>query len=638
MMKNKIATLILFVFSYPLIAQTLITAELGSISRTVPLIGLNTNAHHTTATYTVQSFLDSTAYLAPAILRYPGGSTANYWDWQTGWFMSGITLPPGLGNLPQIDVSTSKFKLALDAVECKGLFVMNLQNSNISYQMQWLRHIDSLNIPLNFLEIGNEHNLSMDSLSSSYYSSQSKIWCDSIKSEFPNSKICLVGGAPPNRADWHDSIFAYSPDFDALAFHVYLGAGNSDSVFYAARALAEPFRVLENRFNLAGFNDIPDSIEVWVTEFNLWEQGNSGPEQFATTWVHALFVTAMNHIFMKNPKITMLINHNLTNIKHFAAIDVTDHHLMANGAAVKLFSEISRGLDSAIIISFNPDPQITINSTSYSKLIGWKFKSETEVNGLICNLSSDTFYVSLADAGFFTEINYDQYSADTMLIVNSLSSLNKISGTSSDSILIYPYSITQLRSTNEPLLVELSLFFADVKENIVSLRWRTETELHNYGFEIERKRKEEPVWSLIGFVPGNGNKYSVIEYSYRDEITGGSGLYQYRLKQIDSGGSYKYYDEMEVEIYSPAKFELLQNYPNPFNPQTNFGFRISNLEFVTLKVYDVLGKEIAELINKEMQPGFYEINWDAASLASGVYFYHLKTKTNSALKKMILIR
>ena len=318
------------------IAQTSIQAQLSEFSREVPLIGFNTNAHHTTATWTLQTFRDSTAFLSPSILRYPGGSTASYWDWQTGWFMSGTTLPPGLGNLQQIPVRPEEFKLGLDASESEGLFVLNIQNSEISYQMDGLRHINSLGINPNYIEIGNEHNLSMDSLEACYYAQQSKIWCDSIKGEFPNSEICLVGGEPPNRQTWHDSILAYNTDFDALAFHVYIGANNSDGIFNVNRALEVPFSSLNNRYNIAGFDEAPDSIEVWVTEYNLWEQGNGGLPVIVETWTHALYVIAMNHIFLQNPRITMLINNNLTNHVIYAALDVFDNSLKANGVAMKL--------------------------------------------------------------------------------------------------------------------------------------------------------------------------------------------------------------------------------------------------------------------------------------------------------------
>ena len=94
----------------------------------------------------------------------------------------------------------------------------------------------------------------------------------------------------------------------------------------------------------------------------------------------------------------------------------------------------------------------------------------------------------------------------------------------------------------------------------------------------------------------------------------------------------------------PDNIELLQNYPNPFNPTTHFGFRIADLGLVKLTVYDVLGKEIQVLVNEKLQPGTYEVDWDASDYQSGVYYYKLGVSDPSTplrvteTKKMVLIK
>ena len=88
----------------------------------------------------------------------------------------------------------------------------------------------------------------------------------------------------------------------------------------------------------------------------------------------------------------------------------------------------------------------------------------------------------------------------------------------------------------------------------------------------------------------------------------------------------------------PTEFSLAQNYPNPFNPVTNLGFGISNLEFVSLKVYDIAGKEVAVLVNEKLAPGRYEIKFDGSNFASGVYFYKITAGNFSAVKRMFLIK
>ena len=85
-------------------------------------------------------------------------------------------------------------------------------------------------------------------------------------------------------------------------------------------------------------------------------------------------------------------------------------------------------------------------------------------------------------------------------------------------------------------------------------------------------------------------------------------------------------------------YSLKQNYPNPFNPSTRIQYAISSRQLVTLKVYDVLGKEIATLVNEEKSAGSYEIEFNASHLASGIYYYQLRAGDYVETKKMILLK
>jgi hypothetical protein len=87
-----------------------------------------------------------------------------------------------------------------------------------------------------------------------------------------------------------------------------------------------------------------------------------------------------------------------------------------------------------------------------------------------------------------------------------------------------------------------------------------------------------------------------------------------------------------------ADFVLSRNYPNPFNARSNFGFRISDFSRVSLRIYDLLGREVTTLVNEEKAPGAYEVAWDAAGEASGVYFYRLSTATHVLTKTLVLLR
>jgi hypothetical protein len=88
----------------------------------------------------------------------------------------------------------------------------------------------------------------------------------------------------------------------------------------------------------------------------------------------------------------------------------------------------------------------------------------------------------------------------------------------------------------------------------------------------------------------------------------------------------------------PVTFELLQNYPNPFNPTTNIEFRVSSLGLVSLKIFDVLGREVAMLVNEMRPAGAYSVRWDASSFPSGVYFYRLRSGDFVQTKKLVLAK
>jgi len=184
--------------------------------------------------------------------------------------------------------------------------------------------------------------------------------------------------------------------------------------------------------------------------------------------------------------------------------------------------------------------------------------------------------------------------------------------------------------------VELTSFTANVSDADVLLNWTTATEVNNQRFEIER-RSEEDQSITIGYVEGYGTTTEPKEYSYIDN-TVGTGIYYYRLKQIDFSGQYEYSDEIEVEVNGPLTFALEQNYPNPFNPSTLIKYSVPENGFVKLSVYNLVGEEVSVLVNGTVDAGFYEVAFNAANLPSGTYFYRLQAGNTIQVKKMILLK
>ncbi len=197
-----------------------------------------------------------------------------------------------------------------------------------------------------------------------------------------------------------------------------------------------------------------------------------------------------------------------------------------------------------------------------------------------------------------------------------------------------------------PLPVELSSFTYQIENNNVQLNWVTQTEVNNYGFEIERAAPLNPPkggnnndeWEKIGFVEGHGNSNSPKYYSFTDNAVT-YGTYRYRLKQIDNDGSYEYTEAIELTIGTiPEKFVLEQNYPNPFNPSTIINFSIPVASTLQLEVYNMLGEKVGTLFSGTLEPGRYSYNFIAKGFPSGVYFYKLSADKFISFRKMLLIR
>ena len=200
----------------------------------------------------------------------------------------------------------------------------------------------------------------------------------------------------------------------------------------------------------------------------------------------------------------------------------------------------------------------------------------------------------------------------------------------------------------EIIPVEFTSFIASQDEYKVILRWSTATETNNAGFEVQRAIEGNRFLD-IGFVKGHGTSASYKDYSFKDEIKK-PGFYNYRLKQIDFDGNHNFSNVINLEVIVTA-FSLAQNYPNPFNPTTTIKYTILSPHFnkggetggfVTIKVFDVLGNEIATLVNQQKPAGNYEVEFSTteigSNLTTGVYLYQLRAGSFIETKKMILMK
>jgi C1A family cysteine protease len=202
--------------------------------------------------------------------------------------------------------------------------------------------------------------------------------------------------------------------------------------------------------------------------------------------------------------------------------------------------------------------------------------------------------------------------------------------------------IKALTVDDDYIPVELTSFSAISEGASIRLDWVTATETNNLQFEIYRRTiNEERIgeWLLVGYREGKGTTIRSQHYSYIDNISGiNAYAIEYRLKQVDFDGSYSFSEVIRVGNLAPAEFGLEQNYPNPFNPSTEIKFSIPQTTKVTLKVFDIMGREVVTLIDEQLEAGKHALVFSAANLSSGVYYYTIITENFIQTKKMILVK
>jgi len=190
------------------------------------------------------------------------------------------------------------------------------------------------------------------------------------------------------------------------------------------------------------------------------------------------------------------------------------------------------------------------------------------------------------------------------------------------------------------------------------------------GYDRATKLKLDAAGNVYvtGYSMGNGTNsdYATIKYNsggvqqwaMRYNGTGNSEDYALDLAVDNSNNVYvtgssvgnnsdrdyltiKYSQQIGIKPISseiPKDFLLSQNYPNPFNPKTNIKFALPKSSFAKIVIFDALGREVETLVNEQLKPGVYEIDWNALTNTSGIYFYRLQTEAFTETKSMVLIK
>ena len=207
-----------------------------------------------------------------------------------------------------------------------------------------------------------------------------------------------------------------------------------------------------------------------------------------------------------------------------------------------------------------------------------------------------------------------------------------------------------VNSTELALPVALTSFAAQIASSGagVLLQWATASEVNNYGYTVQRKAETDETFADVAdaFVAGHGTTVEPQTYSFTDRTVQAAGKYEYRLKQQDLNGAVQYSQSVVVTMSvtdvaeaAPREFALMQNYPNPFNPTTMLKFSVPSTGQATMKVYNTMGQEVVTLFEGVAEAGrYYAVPFNAANLASGVYFYRLVTEQKTDVRRMMLVK
>ena len=214
-----------------------------------------------------------------------------------------------------------------------------------------------------------------------------------------------------------------------------------------------------------------------------------------------------------------------------------------------------------------------------------------------------------------------------------------------------PYIYTSIEPGRDSVDM-LSGISARIKNDKIYINWRvTNLRVINY-FNIQRldpKSKEYKTLNKTSRVKfddyyeksNDGNGFKVFKYDYEDDPEV-DGVYFYRIRAFSVGDELLFTsDDIKIGISGLKNFKLEQNHPNPFNPVTSITYELFDDSYIKLKVFDLIGREVATLVDSKQGAGTYSVEFDAnkySNLTSGIYFYKLETEKYSEVKKMILTK
>ncbi len=408
--------------------------------------------------------------IQPKVIRIPGGTVANYWDWHTGWFQTGLSTPINYANLPPKNNSLSALKTMIQGLDIEPIWVLNVLHATVADQIDMLKEAQNLGLPVHYVELGNEFysDGDTDQAGNNYvtrfptvadYVNECQNWITEIRKVFPSVEISIVGSdVRANSANdrtklWNAGLASLLQSANvAVTMHQYKPSGVASSVsvndFFNETNLSKIFaapKTFANNYFTSEYIKYPSQPNVWITEYNLFQK----PSPIPGSWTHALYTAIQSLELMSRPQTKFLIAHTLIAGAAFgASYDVTNAYSpsdflvsVPNASPTKLFQLSATGefyrLFAYAINGARGMSKLELNDTT-GLFSAYSFNGAAKKKYLVLNLksTSNTF--------LFTGSKFQQISALPTTRPSTTESLTITEGVPSGKVTLPPYSITVL--------------------------------------------------------------------------------------------------------------------------------------------------------------------------------------------------
>lgn len=629
--------------------QTATLVGVGAPLRPMPLSGFNLNTQ-TQPTWNNTGFLDSVASLQMKVLRYPGGTISQYWDWQNGralapsfWVQNGggpYQNYSYIGNTPMNPQTLESYHYALNALGLAPMITLNVLSRPLSDQLAMLHAAEDIGIPIQYIELGNEMYFTDIDFVTRYptagvYAREMNQWYDAIKADFPSANIAIIGapenpqapnGMPsPDRVRyWNDSIYAHYQHLDFITFHEYFRHGNTANPPSPGVVLSNAFSRWAT-FQSYSTNLMPSGMQAWFTEYNL--NDNTQNYLVATTWLHGLFTAIIHAQMLADGRISILTNHQVTGSAPFASLDsytnfgdTSTNRLTAEGNAMRLLHEAAHQNTHIAPLTFSVNPNQNQNGVNYPSLLGWQYGLGANAHDFIVINTANTAF-NLNFNGVLTgDYDYERISASNLSQINlTTMQLDIARGVQQGVITIPAYAMLKLSVQQAPLPVLVGHWYGFEKNEQIELYWSTESESDCSRFVVERSTDAllfDPIHEQACTNDPLG-----ADYFFLDNAPPEQALVYYRLKQIDEDMNHHFYPILAFTRSAPT----CTVYPNPFTEK---------LSFANCPGYEHVIVNAAGNIVKTVPPEASDLS--VQDLPAGVYW--LQSNANRLVTRQLLIK